>query len=341
MNISPFSFFVLLIGSLLLGSCRVHPKEAFSASEVTAAPDYRQDRYWAALPWTKDAADLTPNGLTDEQDNAKADVFFIHLTTYVGKSGEKLWNGPVRDAKINERTQAGTIQFQASIFNGVGRVFAPYYRQAHLHAYFTEDTLSARRAFDLAYNDVRQAFQHYLKTHNRGRPIIIAAHSQGTTHAIRLLQEFFDGKKLKEQLVAAYIVGIKVEQESFAELMPCQDSTDIGCYTSWRTFKRGYEPKVQEEGVVVTNPLLWTTSNEMAPANLNMGAVIRPFEKVIPAASNAQVYGPILWASKPKFNGSWLLMTNNYHAGDFNIFYMNVRENAALRTDVYLDFHGS
>lgn len=339
MNISPLSFYVLLFGSLLLGSCRVHPKQAFAASDVTAAPDYSQDRFWAALPWINDAADMTPDGLINQQGNAKADVFFLHPTTYVGKSGEKLWNGPVRDAKVNERTQEGTIQYQASIFNGVARVFAPYYRQAHLHAYFTEDTLSAKRAFDLAYGDIRQAFQHYLKTHNRGRPIIIASHSQGTTHAIRLLQEFFDGKKLKEQLVAAYIVGIKVEQDNFNNLVPCRDSTDIGCYMAWRSFKRGFEPEVQETAVV-TNPLLWTTEETKAPAELNKGAILLPFRKVIPAAASAQVYGPILWVSKPKFRGSWLLRGNNYHAGDFNIFYLNVRENAELRTDVFLDFHG-
>lgn len=339
MKNAPSTFYLLFLCGLLLGSCRVHPKDPFLAIDVTAAPDYSQDRFWAALPWVKDAADLTPDGLTDEQGNAKADVFFLHPTTYVGKSGEKLWNGPVRDAKVNQRTQDGAIQYQASIFNGVARVFAPYYRQAHLHSYFTEDTLSARRAINLAYGDVRQAFQNYLKTHNRGRPIIIASHSQGTTHAIRLLQEFFDGKELQEQLVAAYIVGIKVEAENFQELKPCQNSTDIGCYTSWRTYKKGFEPEIEEPGVVVTNPLLWTSSEELAAAELNKGAVLRPFEKIIPESSSAQVHESILWVSKPQFRGSWLLTGKNYHAGDFNIFYMNVRENAALRTDVYLDLH--
>ena len=53
--------------------------------------------------------------------------------------------------------------------------------------------------------DVKAAFQYYLEHYNNGRPIIIASHSQGTTHAKRLLKEFFDGTALQHQLVAAYL----------------------------------------------------------------------------------------------------------------------------------------
>lgn len=319
-----------------LTNCRTYPKEPFSAKEVPTAPNYSQDRYWAALPWQDDAADLTPNGLENNQANAQVDVFFLHPTTYNGKHGGKLWNGPVKDTDLNERTNDSPIQYQATIFNGSCRVFAPYYRQAHLHAYFTEDTLSANRAFDLAYDDVRKAFRYYLANHNQNRPIVIASHSQGTTHAKRLLKEFFDGKPLANRLVVAYLVGIKVSNTDFTSLPPCQDSTDVACYTSWRTFKRGVEPEPAPK-VVVTNPLLWSLEETYAPAYLNKGAVIRPFKKVRPNAADAQVYGPILWASKPRFFGNFLLMTKNYHIGDLNIYYLNIRENVALRTARFLE----
>ena len=88
--------------------------------------------------------------------------------------------------------------------------------------------------------------------------------------------------------------------------------------------------------MVVTNPLIWTLEDTYAPANLNEGAVIRPFDKLRPAAADAQVHGPVLWASKPKFPGSWLMMTKNYHIGDMNIYYQNIRENVALRVAEYL-----
>jgi hypothetical protein len=63
--------------------------------------------------------------------------------------------------------------------------------------------------------------------------------------------------------------------------------------------------------------------------------VLRPFKTVLPAAADAQVHGPILWASKPKFKGSWLLQTKNYHPGDLNIYYLNIRENAQLRSEMF------
>ncbi|RMF04796.1 MAG: DUF3089 domain-containing protein [Bacteroidetes bacterium] len=316
----------------------MRPHQAFAALDVPAAPDYSQDQFWAALPWTRDSADLTPSGFTDRQGQSAADVFYLHPTTYTPKRGWTKWNGSVRDTKLNTKTQATAIKFQATAFNGVGRVFAPFYRQAHLHAYYTKDTASAKRAFDLAYDDVRQAFRYYLANHNQGRPIVILSHSQGTTHAKRLLQEFFDGTDLQEQLVAAYVLGIAVKETDFDQLPPCETDSDLGCIISWRTFKRGYNPKrpaVPE--VIVTNPLLWTTATTYAPDTLNRGAVLRPFERVIPHAVDAQVYQDILWASKPKFPGSWLLWTSNYHAGDVNLFYANLRYNAQERVQVFLE----
>jgi len=56
------------------------------------------------------------------------------------------------------------------------------------------DSSEAIAAFELAYRDVKAAFLYYLEHNNSGRPIIIASHSQGSTHAKRLLKELFDGK---------------------------------------------------------------------------------------------------------------------------------------------------
>ena len=52
----------------------------------------------------------------------------------------------------------------------------------------------SEKAFEIAYTDIKAAFQYYLSRYNNKQPIIIASHSQGTKHAARLLQEFFDNK---------------------------------------------------------------------------------------------------------------------------------------------------
>jgi hypothetical protein len=42
-----------------------------------------------------------------------------------------------------------------------------------------------------------------------------------------------------------------------------------------------------------------------------------------------------LAVSKPKFRGSAFFIARNYHPGDFNLFYFDVRANAKLRAERY------
>lgn len=321
-------------------ACAVVPKG--EAGELTAPlkPDYSSPMCWAALPDRVDNADQTPDGLQDRQQIAEADVFFVHPTTYTGERGQKYWNAPIDQEKLNQKTDETTILYQASIFNGAGRVFAPRYRQAHLHAYFAkgEEKIQAEKAFGVAYQDVRSAFEYYLKHFHNGRPIIIASHSQGTTHAKRLLLEYFDGKPLQNKLVAAYLVGIPVEKSLYTNLSPCENAEDIGCYVSWRSFRRGYLPKFHksDNDIVATNPLLWTTESAYGPKTLNEGAVLWKFEKLLPGLADAKVNEGLLWINKPRFPGSIFFTRRNYHLADFNFYYVNVRENAMLRVRRFL-----
>ncbi|HMQ90554.1 MAG TPA: hypothetical protein PKB07_23295, partial [Flavilitoribacter sp.] len=60
------------------------------------------------------------------------------------------------------------------------------------------------------------------------------------------------------------------------------------------------------------------------------------FSRVIPEVTDAQIHEGILWASKPKFPGSFLITRKNYHIGDYNLYYLNVRENAAERVAAFM-----
>ena len=149
------------------------------------SPNYAQLDFWAAHPYKKDPSDSVPEPLrASYRPDSTADVFFIHPTTYTQADKKFGWNGVVDDAELNAKTDYGTILSQAGIFNEVGRVFAPRYRQAHISAYYPQnasDSENARKALDLAYSDVKAAFVYYLQHLNNGRPIIIASHSQGRT----------------------------------------------------------------------------------------------------------------------------------------------------------------
>ncbi len=336
------NIYYLLIASFLFTNCKsvyITPTGNFNESKAAAAPDYSKSFYWAALPTKADEADKTPKGVTDEQANAKVDVFFMHPTIYTGQKGDDQWNGPVNDPALNKRVDESTIRFQASIFNGVGKVYAPRYRQAHINAYYIQDKEMAKSVFDLAYLDLKNAFQYYLDNYNNGRPIIIASHSQGTTHSRRLVKEFFDGTELQKQFVAGYLVGIPVLKDEFENIPVCQTPAETGCFTSWRTFESGFTPKsYTSDKVAVTNPLTWTTDDTAVGKSQNKGAILRKINKVYDELCSAKVVpeSGILWADKPKFFGSFLLKDPNYHIADFNFYYMNVRENAHERAAAFL-----
>ncbi|MCX6291101.1 MAG: DUF3089 domain-containing protein [Bacteroidetes bacterium] len=254
-------------------------------STAVAPPDYSMNENWASLPAQKDNADNVPSccGFADEQDTSSIDVFFIHPTTYLSTTNESTqWNASVHDQKINDRTDATTILYQASVFNGAGKIYAPRYRQAHLSAFFTSLEKDAHQALDLAYNDVKKSFEYYLTYYNHGRPVIIASHSQGTKHAIRLLKDFFEGKPLMKQLVAAYLIGMPVRDTMFTILKPCRSEGETGCYVSWRTYARNFFPpgyvKPAVEAVC-TNPLTWTTDSSYASCELNKGGILKNFNR--------------------------------------------------------------
>lgn len=339
-------FFLFGIVQLFSCSPKLHLQKIDQVFETPegSQPDYSLSKNWAALPEIRDNADRVPkhSNEKDLQSVAKADVFFIHPTTYTRTTDHsKDWNANIDDPEINKRTDQTTILYQASTFNNSARVFAPRYRQAHISSYFTNQASVANEAFDLAYTDVKSAFEYYLKNYNQGRPIIIASHSQGTTHAIRLLKEYFDGKELSRQLVAAYLVGMPVYDSVFTKLKPCEDSSETGCYTSWRTYARDFYPEGYVQPLhpaVCTNPLSWKTDTVNIPRELNPGTILKNFDRIVEKVCDAQVdiKDGVLRISRPHFTGSRLYNLKNYHIADFNLFYMSIRRNAQKRIAEFL-----
>ena len=313
-------------------------KPVYQFKSINGYPDYADLNYWAAHPWKWDPSDSIPSSLKKENiKDTGTDAFFIYPTSLVDNKDER-WNAPIDDSAINIRTDFSSILYQASVLNEKCRVFSPRYRQAHLKAFYTIDTAKKNAAFDTAYSDVKQAFLYYLNNWNKGRPIIIISHSQGTVHAVRLLKEFFEGKYLQNLLVCAYIIGMPVADNYFTKIPPCKDSLSTGCFVTWRTFKKGYTDTAyldkEKIKTIVINPLTWKTDTVYASLNLNTGGVLKNFNKVKKEVTDAQVHQNILWASKPKFFGNILLTQSNYHIGDINLFYTNIRQN--IRTRIYM-----
>ena len=337
-------FFCLLsvVYCLLFSSCLM-PIRSFEKSKMTAAPDYSQEKYWAALPTKKDSADAVPpnSGLKDEQANAKVDVFFIYPTLYL--TGRH-WNADVNSKKLNHNIDKSTILNQASAFNGSCKVYAPYYRQAVLWAYAVVDKRkkgdglgSGKKSLDLAYEDVKKAFEYYLKHYNNGRPFILASHSQGSGHAERLLHDYFEKDSvLRKKLIAAYIIGYGIKKNSYPTIPPSDSACQTGCIICWNSTGWNVESdKYFGKNLECVNPLTWKHDTVSAPVSLNHGSVPYGFKRIDLGIADAKVSPDgLLWIHKKNAKG--YPGKNRYHILDYNLFWMNIRENAKLRTETYL-----
>lgn len=298
--------------------------------------DYSQLDNWAALPTKLDNADWVPVGsdLVNNQDAAISDVFFVHPTTAVmGFRG----NANLQSNMINNATDENPMKYQASVFNGSCKIYAPRYQQAVLHNFFTKDELESKEAFKVAYNDIKAAFEYYMANFNQGRPIIIAGHSQGAFLIKQLLREYFENKPLQTQLVAAYIIGFTVETNYFTTLQPCADSAQNGCFISYNTFGWNASSDFADyEHSWCTNPLSWKINGEYAKSDLHLGGINKKMDGIATNLTGCKCEEGKLYIQKPEEKGFMPIAGKNYHLYDYQLFYMNIRQNVADRLTHFL-----
>ena len=326
----------------LLTSCII-PGRRFEKTKMPAAPNYADSFFWAALPTKKDSADIViPGaGIKDKQATAPIDVFYVHPTTYL--IGNR-WNADLKNKKINKLTDTKPIQNQASVFNEMCRVYAPRYRQAVLYSYAPRSTKTGNgaQAFNLAYGDVKAAFEYYLKNYNQGRPFIIASHSQGTDHCIRLIHDFIENDStLKKKLVAAYIIGRPFQKGSIKGIPPADSANQTGCYITWNTVLWGEKTfyGLPTNNLECVNPLSWKRDTLYASSLLSEGGLPQSFNKVDVGLTDAQISPTgLLWIHRPNTTTKEYPYINakRFHVLDYNLFYMNMRNNIKLRTETYL-----
>jgi len=359
----------LFIGLLAL---IMRPDAPFDPANAPPAPDYTNTTAWAAHPDKADPADWLPSGYV-ERDNPireQVDVFYIHPTGFFGNNN---WN-----AAMGERSKLGIptdamLASQASAFNGVGRVYAPEYRQATLYSFVEFEREPGRtngmQALELAYTDIASAFDHFITHDNQGRPFIIASHSQGTCHALRLLAEKIDNTPLHQRMIAAYLIGFGVPMDYFQRvyknIKPGTTPTQTGCILTWDTLREGVTPEIggfhyypggwetaKGKPRFCVNPLSWTTDENRADATLNKGALLTNMgglrevkvepsilQGLTPALTWAQCKDGALYVKNLKGTPFVTVMSSggNYHLFDIHLFWANIRENALTRAKAFLD----
>ena len=319
--------------------------------------DYAQANMWIARPDIAGNPSLwTPEGFRPAA-TPRASVFFVHPTSFLETDA---WNAPITHEDSQNRA-ALFVRSQASAFNSIGAVWAPKYRQATFGAFLTTED-NARRALDFAYRDVLAAYEAFLRQAPADRPIVLAAHSQGSLHLMRLLQERIRSAPEVGRIVAAYVVGWPVSESADLPAIPlpaCQTPTQARCLLSWQSFSEPadpsqvtevYDPSVGPGGasrngsnMVCTNPLTGAADGA-AGAERNLGTLI-PNEDfsfaefrsgAVPARCGPRGFLLIGDNGALPEMGPYALPGNNYHVYDYALFWANVRADAERRLAAFL-----
>jgi hypothetical protein len=321
------------------------PQTPFQITQPPPAPEYGARGAW--LLWT-------------ETPSKSADVFYVHSTTYYRR---RRWNAPINhdDADAIRRTIAAPNE--AGPFLSIANAYGPRYREATVFSLFTHkyDGLAAH---ELAYDDVRRAFETFLKARDPERPLILAGYGQGGLHVLGLLNHYFQGEvnPLRHRLVAAYVIGFptpKTVPDGLAPPLPvCEKASSVRCLVSYVDF----EPRFNEEmararrrtlvwdaagqlqstpsdALICVNPLSWTSTDDYQAPDKHVGAAsatgvgfgARPPK--IAHAVGARCDRGVLVVDQPRqpylrrspwYGAKW-------KAQPFNLFYFDLEANAALR----------
>ena len=303
------------------------PSKDFNDSIKYHPIDYTDTDNWMFYADKDDALKILPKNYKDEKDSLHdVSVFYIHPTTlYDGTS----WNADTSFFRNNKLLRL-CLENQASVFAGLTKLYAPHYREMHIYSY--TDTVNGYKAFDVAYQDVLEAFKYFINE-NPSNPIIIASHSQGTNHAVRLINEYISlNKNLQKRLVLSYLIGMNIEKDEL-KIEVCKSANETDCFMSWRSFNESYYPKTWRYGSNISsvNPISFSTDSIWSSKDKHMG-ILMPnqkirFKKTITATNH---FG-ILWVKFPNniiFNR---FKSDNYHRADYNLYWMNMRENLKQR----------
>ena len=310
------------------------PDEPFDEWEQPETPSYADKASWAALPELEEGSDLRPDNLVidDMPPAERANLFFVHPTTFYSTDN---WNQSIADENANKLTNDWVMRDQASIFNSCCNVFAPRYRQATLFSFYAGE--DGQKALDLAYEDVKRAFNYFMENYNKGGPFILASHSQGSLHLDRLLKEEISGSELLSQMVAAYPIGFPIDESNGIPV--CESSLEVGCQVSWNTYKESETDNnnidfMTAGAVICVNPLTWKRDNLMAPATQNLGAISfsngATLEKGLTGArceGNKLLVKQVEESKYPDRRSG----LGAYHNYDYSLFHLNIRKNAVER----------
>ena len=228
---------------------------AFAQTETKPAPnDYGKGESWLCRPGRQDACAADQTATVVEASgklkvekftaNAKAavDCFYVYPTVSLDTTGNSDMTAGDEERRV--------VLHQAARFASQCRVYAPLYRQVTLtalRARMSGKPMTADMA--LGYNDVVDAWRHYLAHDNQGRGVVLIGHSQGSGVLTQLIRNEIDGKPVQSQMISALLLGTNLAVPkgkdvggAFKNIPLCHAANQTGCAIAYATFRADQPP---------------------------------------------------------------------------------------------------
>jgi hypothetical protein len=253
------------------------PAQPPAAPEVQKPNDYSDPKAWLCRPGrTNDACAIdhtttivAANGKLSRETwsvnaNAPIDCFYVYPTVSTD---------PTPNSDMNtDPAETNVVRQQFARLGSKCRPYAPMYRQVTLAGLRRMLAPGAAVTLDkgVQYDDVLDAWNYYLKNDNKGRGVVLVAHSQGSFILNRLIREEIDGKPIQSKLVSAILLGTTIAVPkgkdvggSFQHVPLCHSASQTGCVITFASFRSTMLPpantlfgKVPDASMVAacTNP---------------------------------------------------------------------------------------
>lgn len=285
-----------------------------------------------------------------EDKNNEVDVFYLYPTVWYGEGTNKDFVCPI-DFKPMRENATNALISQSSLFEEVGNIYAPFYRQADaLYILDTNNNIKNKEKYfnDIPKKDALAAFDYFIKNYNNNKPFILIGHSQGAMMIKEILIDYFKtNENLMNRLVAAYIIGYSVttnDLEKNPHLKFARSEYDTGVIISYNTESsifNGYNPTLLE-GAIAINPITWTLEEDEATKEKSLGScffagtnfnIVKNFASAKVDKKRGVIKCDSINADDFYIDG--MFEKGNYHVYDIALYYNDLKENARKRVGAF------
>lgn len=295
--------------------------------------DFSSKENWLSLP---------------ENITYNVDVFYLYPTVCNSIDSNMC---VLTDNKM-QNSAKNVMKLQSDAFKNMANIFAPYYTQYDLDIF--EYSNYEKMDSDMKKNtqgitDIYLSLDYYFEKLNNGRPFILVSHSQGSAYMLLVLSEYMKKHpKYYKNMIAAYVLGYPVTEKylsSNPHLKFAKGADDTGVIISYDVQspdKAGIDV-MKTNGRKVINPITYTLEETHVPASSNAGSLNRTDSNITtPGIADAKVDKSLGIVICSTLDESYeipfhtVFGTGSYHGQVFQLYYMDLKNNAKKRTDNFL-----